>query len=57
MIDYIGVWYMHLYDRRLPVHKNQSCQDCNRYERREQICTFEADYFTDTVGDPLTCPH
>jgi hypothetical protein len=54
--NYNSVYYLHMYDRRLPYHDNQSCVDCNRYDRRDQLCTFEADYFTATVGHALTCP-
>ena len=50
------MFYLHMYDRRLPMHENQSCQDCNRYDRRNQLCTFEADYFTHVDGYSLTCP-
>lgn len=30
--------------------------DCDNYGHRNGICTFQADYFTNHVGDMLTCP-
>ena len=44
--DYKDVFYLHMYDRRLPRFGGEECQDCNDWAHRDHICTFTTAYFT-----------